>query len=75
MKDEAEDRAEGALPLPLRVAERTDGLELADETDGDDCEGVSVRSCPNFGEACVSKDEEEVLVRLGKAFRSGRSAW
>jgi hypothetical protein len=84
MKDEAEDRAEGTLPLPLRAAERTDGSELADETDGDDClpasgdddkcEGVPVTSRPGSDEWRDSTDEEEVLVRLGKAFRLGRSA-
>lgn len=81
MKDEAEDRAEGALPLPLRAAEHTDGSELADETEGEDClpasgdddrcEGVSEMSCPYFADSRDSIDEEEVLVRLGKAFRSG----
>lgn len=77
--DEIEDRSERRLPV--RAADRTDGSELVEETEGDSRppasgdvttygDGDCVVSCKNFGEAlaCVP---DGILLRDGVAVGVG----
>jgi len=84
MNEDADERVECVLPLPLRTTERMERSELADDTEGDNSLsfsgaeggydlGVSVTSCKNLGDALrwTSEDVDATLAGAGDAFGGG----